>query len=72
MQGGSIVTASSPLTIGETGKKCLRRTPIGQWKARKGKGNPGCVVSLDTEDVTSLERVELWSETLQAVTHGEK
>lgn len=37
--------------------------PTGQWKARKAKDGPGCLVSLDTEDATSPKRVELWSET---------
>lgn len=37
--------------------------PTGQWKARKAKKGPDCLVSLDTEDATSPKRVELWSET---------
>ena len=56
---------SSPLAIGRTrgGKKKSTPESIGQWKARKAKDGPGCLVSLDTEDATSPKRVELWSET---------
>lgn len=48
--------------MGVGGKKS-HQNPTGQWKAWKAKDGQGCVVSLDTEDATSLERVELWSET---------
>ena len=44
------------------GKKNLRVNSAGQWKTRKGQGGQGCVVPLDTEDATSLERVELYVE----------
>lgn len=44
-------------------KKKSTQEPTGQWKARKAKDGPDCLVSLDTEDATSPKRVELWSET---------
>ena len=43
---------------GEGGKSTPE--PTGQWKARKAKDGPDCLVSLDTEDATSPKRVELW------------